>query len=155
MARLAYDISVVNIHFGNNDVFNKNNNHDKRGGRNNRGGKAHSEGVAELPTELTLEIPRDFNERFKTRSDSDYIDAIESFVYNHLAKRFQRECTYCQIWIGDDLDVVLKRIEEARLAREAEANAAAAKISDNGFEEDEELDDSSAYYDDDNYDDED
>lgn len=131
MARLAYDISVVNICFGRNDVFNQNNNRDRRG-RNNRGGRNRSEGVAELPTELTLEIPRDFNERFKTRSDRDYMDAIESFVYNHLAKRFQRECTYCQIWIGDDLDVVLKRIESARAKREAEASANESSSSNDG-----------------------
>lgn len=141
MARLAYDINVVNIHFGNNDVFNQNNNHDKRGRNNNKGNNARSEGVAELPTELTLEIPRDFNERFKTRSDKDYLDAIESFVYNHLAKRFQRECTYCQIWIGDDLDVVLKRIEEARAKRDAEAAAITDKMDDEDLPE-------SKYYDD-------
>lgn len=133
MARLAYDINVVNIHFGNNDVFNQNNNRDKHG-RNNKG-KTRSESVAELPTELTLEIPRDFNERFKTRSDKDYFDAIESFVYNHLAKRFQRECTYCQIWIGDDLDEVLKRIEEARAKRDAEAAAVTDRM-DNEIDED-------------------
>lgn len=153
MARLAYDISVVNIHFAKNGSsngasFNQNNSRDKHG-RNNRSGgnKTRSEDVAELPTELTLELPRDFNERFKTRSDKDYIDAIESFVYNHLTKRFQRECAHCQIWIGDDLDVVLKRIEDARAKREAESLLQASSLSDGAssvssqsdYDDDEEL----------------
>ena len=126
MARLAYEVNVVNIHFGERDVVGWNS---SRKGRKNKNEK---EQVVPLPQELTIELPRDFNEHFKMRTDADYFDAIESFVYNNLTKRYHKECTYCQIWIGDDLDVVLKRIEEAKRLREL---AAVEQKKDEGLDE--------------------
>lgn len=116
MARLAYEVDVVNIHFSNRDAvdygWNRNGSKKDKNGRNDKEPPTH------FPTELIVEIPRDFNERFKKRSDADYKDAIESYVYNYLTKRYRKECANCQIWIGEDLEVALRRIDEARRKRD-------------------------------------
>ena len=134
MARLAYEVNVVNIHFGR-DITDWNRFGSKRGDGKN--GKDDRKVPTNLPSEMIVELPKDFNERFRNRSNTDYMDAIESYVYNYLTKRYRKECVHCQIWIGDDLEVALKRIEESRQRRQL---IGAVDITDRPDDDDDEYD---------------
>ena len=130
MARLAYEVNVVHIHFGR-DISNWSRNSKRNNGKN---GQDDKKAPTNLPSEIIVELPKDFNERFRNRSNTDYMDAIESYVYNYLTKRYRKECVHCQIWIGDDLEVALKRIEEAKRRR---ADIGAVDITDRPDDDDE------------------
>lgn len=55
---------------------------------------------SKLPEEFTLGIPshllpiKDNKQKYQ-----QFKDEIEQFVYNFLTKKFDTQCTFCQIWL--------------------------------------------------------
>ena len=52
----------------------------------------------ELPETYQISIPNNMLEMYK-KNYKQFCDEIETFCYNFLAKKFNVEVSYCQIWL--------------------------------------------------------
>lgn len=55
----------------------------------------------ELPTIFSVDIPQNIR-LLKDTDNQQYLDAIESFVYNFLTRKFGVEVSFCQIYLPLD-----------------------------------------------------
>ena len=60
--------------------------------------QAKREFRSDLPTQMSLDIPKQVLDQANKNKDS-FNDIIEQFCYNILTKKFGREVAYCQIWL--------------------------------------------------------
>ena len=55
-------------------------------------------GNAELPTQMSLNIPDQVLEQAK-KSKNNFNDIVEQFCYNLLTRKYNKEVNSCQIWL--------------------------------------------------------
>ena len=73
-------VIVVNVHFA----------------KYARDGKASKK--KNLPNSFVLDLPERIT-MFEDKASQQYLDLIETFVYNTLSKKFQTDVWSCQIWL--------------------------------------------------------
>lgn len=73
-------VIVVNVHFA----------------KQSRDGKKSKK--KELPNSFVLDLPERIS-MYENKDSQQYLDLIETFVYNTLSKKFQTDVWSCQIWL--------------------------------------------------------
>lgn len=58
--------------------------------------RAKTDNYDQLPKQMTLSLPDTIA---KKESMANFYDIVETFIYNLLAKRFNRIAYHCQIWL--------------------------------------------------------
>lgn len=64
------------------------------------GGKVLNSNIKDLPSDAVLDVPEGI---LRTQTDKKkFEDAVESFAYNTLSRKYGKEVSYCQVWLPLD-----------------------------------------------------